>query len=342
MSTAEQKEQIAHRQAILLDLLMLILVVLDLSWIAFDQIFDIKLIREQLFDTFLPQFSRWYYEEVHQSFLLYESTIFGTFFIVEISLRWLWAIWKKRYAKWFFYPIVHWYDVLGCIPLSSFRVLRFLRVIALLYSLHKWKFINLYNYSLFRLVIHYYNIAVEEISDRVAISLLEEAKIEIRRGTPLSKALAQDVFRPRHTELTDWAAGHIQAGLQLHYHRHRYEIQAYLKDIIEEITHGNKEVKRLQKIPVLGKSIQQDVEQAVSSITFGVIDRLTTDLANKEHLVVLETTVAAVLEVIFQMSEHSKGEKDNLANDLVIESVDLIINRIRKKRWQEVEASWKA
>ena len=52
--------------------------------------------------------------------------LFTIFLVAELVVRWLIAIVQKRYYRWFFFPFVHWYEVLGCAP--QLRALRLLRV----------------------------------------------------------------------------------------------------------------------------------------------------------------------------------------------------------------------
>ena len=52
------------------------------------------------------------------------------------------AIRKQTYPRWYFYPFLHWYDLLGCIPIGSFRMLRLLRLISLTIRLQKMGIID--------------------------------------------------------------------------------------------------------------------------------------------------------------------------------------------------------
>ncbi|MEZ5021997.1 MAG: hypothetical protein R2728_01825 [Chitinophagales bacterium] len=74
---------------------------------------------------------------------LYYDLVFVGIFVLELSVRWTIAIFRNTYAKWFFYPFIHWYDVLGCIPLSSFRALRLLRVFSMFYRLNRLGIIDM-------------------------------------------------------------------------------------------------------------------------------------------------------------------------------------------------------
>ncbi|HBZ99013.1 MAG TPA: preprotein translocase subunit SecA, partial [Pseudomonas sp.] len=52
---------------------------------------------------------------------------FVAVFLLDVLLGWTVALFERRYARWYYYPFAHWYDVLGCIPLAGVRWLRGLR-----------------------------------------------------------------------------------------------------------------------------------------------------------------------------------------------------------------------
>ena len=45
-------------------------------------------------------------------------------FTFEFNIRWLLAVRRRTYPRWFIFPIFHWYDLLGIVPLPQFRVFR--------------------------------------------------------------------------------------------------------------------------------------------------------------------------------------------------------------------------
>jgi hypothetical protein len=333
----QQNSSFGQKIIFALDVIMIILVIIDISLIAFNSLFEVKIIRESLLGHFMPSFTNWYATHISQNFLLYESSIFIPIFLGELFFRWFLAVIFKTYDKWFFYPIYHWYDVLGCIPTSSFRILRFIRIFVLLYKLHRWKVINLNDYAVYRQMIHYYNILVEEISDRVAVNLLEEAKSEIKRGEPIASVIIKDVVRPYRKEIADWAALHVRSGIGRNYNRHRSDIQTYLKKIIKETIEANKEVGNFEKIPVLGAVITDSIYRAVADITFGVIDRITEDLASEDKSEISDTIVSAVLDLIIAAENEMSVDQKKLLNQLISDAVDLIISRVQEKKWKLAE-----
>src|SRR6056297_2996636 len=114
---------------LVVDVTMLVLIVANLTLIIVDWGFATTFVQGQL-QTFTPGVYRWYDQTIHQHFVFYDL-LFVSVFVTEILVRWGLAIYRQRYHRWFFYPFVHWYDVLGCIPVGSLRSLRLLRLIAM-------------------------------------------------------------------------------------------------------------------------------------------------------------------------------------------------------------------
>jgi hypothetical protein len=333
----QQNSSFGQKIIFALDVIMIILVIIDISLIAFNSLFEVKIIRESLLGHFIPSFTNWYATHISQNFLLYESSIFIPIFLGELFFRWFLAVIFKTYDKWFFYPIYHWYDVLGCIPTSSFRILRFIRIFVLLYKLHRWKIINLNDYAVYRQIMHYYSIIVEEITDKVAVNLLEEAKEEIKRGEHLASVLVKNVVKPHRTEISEWTAAQMRKGIGKNYKRHRTDIQLYLRKVIKDSIETNRELGNLEKIPVLGAVISDSIHKAVADITFGVIDRITADLASEDKAGISDAIVSAVLDIIIAAENGMNEKQKQLMSQLVGEAVDLIISRVKEKKWKIAE-----
>ena len=120
----------------------------------------------------LSQQLLFYVDNIHHP-LRVLGGFFTIFLIAELAFRWLLSIIGKEYSRWFFFPFVHWYEVLGCFP--QFRALRLLRAFFIgrkLYQLgyqvlpQKWidsgKF--------------YYDVIFEEISDRVILTATDNLR----------------------------------------------------------------------------------------------------------------------------------------------------------------------
>jgi len=322
---------------LIIDALMIYLVVLDICLVIFNSIFDIQIIRESILRFFYPTFTQLYSVYIYQNFLLFEVSIFTTIFAGEFLLRWFWAIRKRSYKKWYFYPIYHWYDLFGFIPTSTFRLLRLLRIFVFLYKLHRSKLIDLNKFAISGMMIQYYRIIVEEVSDRVAVNLLEEAKSEIQRGEPMSAIIVKEIVKPHRNEIADWAAAHVRAGITRNYKRHRGDLQKYLKDVVKETVETNKEVGNLEKIPVFGAVISESIHKAVADIAFGVLDRITYDLASEDKSEITVAIAASVLDLFTATEEELSDEQKQIMNQIICDTVDLVIKWVKEKKWKLAE-----
>ena len=165
------KTRIRELGGLAVDIVMLVLIVANLFLILIDWGFESLLVQQQL-QAWVPSLYRWYDQTVHPHFFFYDLA-FVAVFVAEILVRWGLAIYRQRYHRWFFYPFVHWYDVLGCIPVSSFRSLRLLRVIAMVPKMQRIGLFDLRDTYLYRKFEKYRDIILEEISDRVTVRIIE-------------------------------------------------------------------------------------------------------------------------------------------------------------------------
>jgi len=312
--------------SVITDLFMLGLTIFDLVWLMFDALYNTQTIKS-LVDPILP-----FYQSIHEDFYFYDGIIVSIF-ILEFSIRWLIAIQQKIYAKWFFYPFVHWYDVLGCFPTSSFRILRLFRIIGLTYRLHHWQVIDLNNYALFNTLGYYYNIAIEEISDRVVIKVLSQTKNEINRGQPLNEAILKEVIQPRQAALAQLVSTTLQEGIQAKYPQYEKLLKKYVIHTVENTVINNPEVQQIKRIPVVGTQIQNALNTATSQIVFGVVDQLISDLSATENRAMVTLIVESILEIFLQQQSSTTTE---LTNEIIIESIDLIVKRVRIKEWKSL------
>lgn len=312
--------------SVLTDLLMLGLTIFDLIWLMFDALYNTNTVKA-LVDPILP-----FYQSIHEDFYFYDGIIVSIF-ILEFSIRWLVAIQQKIYAKWFFYPFIHWYDVLGCFPTSSFRILRLFRIIGLTYRLHRWQVIDLNNYALFSTLGYYYYIAIEEVSDRVVIKVLSQAKNEINRGQPLNEVIVEEVVLPRKKELAQLISTTLQEGIRSKYPQYQKLLKKYVVHSVENIVINNPEVQQIKRIPMVGTQIQNTLNTATSQIVFGVVDQLISDLMSDEGQTSIALIAESILEVFLQ-EQYAKSSE--LTNEIILESIDLIVKRVQVKNWKEL------
>jgi len=104
-------------------------------------------------------------------------------FIGEFAARWALAIRRQEHRRWYYFPIFNWYDLVGLVPLTQFRVFRLFRIASIYMRLRRSELSRVGKDVVSRAVAYVSNIIAEEISDKVALRILNETQDEIRRGT---------------------------------------------------------------------------------------------------------------------------------------------------------------
>lgn len=312
----------------ILDLIMLFLVVINLLWIIFDWIFMNGSV-QCFFLRFYPAFYE-FYMQIHRDFMLYDS-IFVTIFILELLIQWAIAIKNKVYHKWFFYPFVHWYDVLGCIPIGSFRFLRILRVISITYRLNKLGIVHLQDSYFYKLGLKYLNILVEEVSDRVVVKVLDDVQEEIRSGSPVTDRMISEIILPQREVLANWIAVRLQTITSTTFDNYKNDIRHYVKQLITEATRQNEDIKMIASIPGVGNTIAQRLNNAIVDTIYYVMVGIMDDLINIKENKVIEEIIDIVLENALLEDESGLNQ---IAKDIVLDAIDLIKEQVKIQQWK--------
>jgi hypothetical protein len=286
---------------ILVDLIMIGLIIINLLWLVFDTLFSSVSVQSFLAGSF-PVFTDFYRETIHSDFFAYDM-IFVSIFIAELLIRWMVAIYQKTYHKWFFYPFIHWYDVLGCIPVGSFRWLRLLRVFSILYRLQKYEIIDLRNTFPVRFFQKYFNVLVEEVSDRVVINVLNGVQDEVKTGSPIVGKVIAEVLMPQKEVLIEWLAGKVNEITETVYPPRRQQLREYVDNIISESISQDAKVATLEKMPVVGSTMVSVIESTVSDVVFNVLDRLVQDIGHEDTDTLVKEMADIILEQVMQPSQ---------------------------------------
>jgi len=308
------------RRFLYLDILMVALAVLNLSWIAWDWLYEL-----------LPT-SDWldFYAPVHQNFFYYDL-IFVSIFLLELLVRWAVAVREKTYPQWFIYPIMHWYDVLGCIPIGAFRLLRVLRVIAILMRLQKLGLIDMRAWRITHILLRYYNIVVEEISDRVVVRILGSAQEEIRHGGEFTQQVFETVIQPRQASIVAEITERLGRTLAIAHQENQREIQRRIQHVVHEAVENNREIRNIRRIPLLGKNISDQLDHAISDIVLGVIEESVNGLREREY----DQLISNITHTAFDNFINTSSNQSSQVSEALIETLELLKAQIKTRRWLE-------
>lgn len=315
---------------LVLDLLLLFLISLNLLWLLTDVILlnsGVGILLKENFPGFIDSYVRHW----HKKLLVYD-TFFTAFLITELCIRWGVAIWKKTYYRWFFYPFVHWYDVLGCIPLPTFRALRLLRLISIVYRLQKMGVIDLSESSPFVAAYKYYHIVIEELSDRIVINVMEGIQREVRSGGPLAHRLADDVLKPRRDVIVPWLARLLTESSAHAYGLHKEQLGPYLDATVHHAIAHNRELQKLKKrLLFAGPAVEQELQSIVSSLLTGVLTEVLSD-AGREGNVAARDIATAFFDTL---TAPQHADMDDAVRSIVLDALELLKSQVSIQQWKQ-------
>jgi hypothetical protein len=328
------KETAADKVLLVVDVVMLVLVVANLLFIIFDWAFTYSFFRAFISKASYS-FYQYYSTTVHPDFLLYDL-YFVIIFVGEIILRWIIAIARKTYGRWYFYPIVHWYDVLGSIPLGPFRFLRLLRLYALTKRLHKLGVINLKNTYVYRKVQLVYDIIMEEITDRVIINALEEIKKEIIKQTPSSDSYLADVVKPHQRTVAKWLTHKIQNTTELSYTAYKTELHAIITETVHSGFKNSAGMKRIERVPLVGKQLVSSLEDTLSDTTYELIESSAINIYSEKNRQLMEDAICSTIDNLFIEGKSDK-EISVIIKEILAEVIERMKANVSSKRWQHLQ-----
>lgn len=310
---------------LILDVFMLFVVALNLIFIIFDWHFQFDFFQNFLKSLSLDFFN-WYKIQIHPNFLLYDFYFVGIF-ITELLLSWIFSVKNKDYRRWWFYPFVHWYDVLGCIPLGVFRWLRFFRVISMMIKLHKMQVINLKENIFYKLIKDLYITFTNKVTNKVLKNLVTGIHREVtknvksekpkkREGDAISSAIEPDL-----EVLSKVLRQKIQRIASQNYNQHREAWKLRIETVVRDGFNQSEEIKNIDKLPLVGKQITKTLEASLSDITYQLVDSLFKQVSTDETGKLLEDT--------FQTTIKSALKKEE--NQTIAQEDDEELNRILRK-----------
>lgn len=296
------------------DIVMIIAISIDLLVISIDAILMSDFIHSAAEWLAVSDTLSWYQNTLHDP-LRTVGGFFTLFLILELLLRWAVAIKQKSYYRWFFFPFVHWYEVLGCFP--QLRALRLFRVVVIGRRLYQLGYQVLPELWINRIKF-YINLLLEELSDRVILTTIQNFRQQltdpethksfiestIARNRNEIEAALLSVLRtelaPKLQELTASSGGGSILASEM-------------GNAIEEGLANTPELRRyLRMIPIAGSLIESQLQHVGHNIGENVVTALNKRLLDPERLDVLMVAIARGVATI---------NTDNTALDILISSI---------------------
>ncbi len=310
------------------DLLIIVLVIVNLTLLLFDSLFLLSPLNDA-FQAAAPGLHDAYDRLIHDRFIAIDLA-FVAIFVLDVLLGWAVAIAERRYHRWFFYPFVHWYDVLGCIPVGGFRLLRILRVISLLNRLQRLGMIDVRRWYLYAVIAKYYDILLEELTDRIAIRMLDNVQAQVRSSDSLSTRVVDQVVRPRQQALIREIIQRLEAMAGTAYTHNREDILRYVRSLIGRTLAESPEVRRLERLP-LGSQLSRGLESSLSDLSCRLVNEALEGLQSPEFSALLEHLAESGFDAWLSTDSHS----ERVTEHVLVDMLELIKGRIAVKQWRE-------
>jgi len=232
---------------------------------------------------------------------------FLVLFWLEFLIRWFRSVRSREYARWFFFPIFNWYDVLGLMPMAFFRPFRLLRLVSVYMRLRESELSGIGKDYVSQLVEYFSNIITEEVSDRVALRILSEFEEEIIAGTHLR--IAASVLEPRRRRVNRLLAARTAAVLGSSRVLEDFRLLARLN-----LEKAIEESSGLASIP-LPQVVLRPLIRSIGDIVLDTtVETLSATLSSEEGREALEDLFGAM--------------EADLLNDEAVEEIDAVIREI--------------
>jgi len=305
---------------------IVLLVCINLSLILFDSLFALQPVSAVLADL-VPELHARYQQSVHANFQ-YIDLGFVAIFVLDVLLGWTVALFERRYARWYYYPFAHWYDVLGCIPLAGLRWLRVLRVGALLIRLQRLGLIDMRGWAIYGLFSRYYYLLIEELSDRVMVRLFGRLQQEIGASDDLSRRLLQEVVRPRKQRLLNDISRRLQDMLETGYRDNRGAIEGYVSQLIHQALQNNPEMHNLRRLP-LGNRLASTLDDALSDIAARLLQGAVKGMRGPQF----QTLAGNLADEFFDAWVYQDENTDLALEELLVDVIEVLKQQVLDRRW---------
>jgi hypothetical protein len=245
-------------------------------------------------------------------------------FWIEFIARWYLALRRRTHAKWFFFPIFNWYDVLGLIPLGAFRIFRLLRAVSMYMRLRRSELTNVGQDIFSRTVAYVSNIITEEVADRVALRILSELHEEISDGT--HTRIVRSTVEPRLDEVRQVLAGQIRTILT------DPTTLANLRALLQlNLDAAVEESQTLKAVPMPGVVLRPLVRATGGLILDTALEAISATLDSEDGQRALDEVADSIIDAVAYGPGLAQVEA--LTKDVTLQVIDHLKELVAVKKW---------
>jgi len=321
-----------NRLKLTYDIVMLIAISIDLLFISVDAVLMSNFSSNVAGWLAISDGLNWYQNSLHDP-LRTVGGFFTIFLIVELLLRWAIAIKDKVYYRWFFFPFVHWYEVLGCFP--QLRALRLFRAVVIGRRLHQLGYQVLPQPWINRIKF-YVDLLLEELSDRVILTTIYNfrqqltdseihtslIKSTLDRNRDQIEAMLLSLLRQELVPQLQKLAGQSDGGKL---------IANEVGNAIQDGLANTPELRRyLRLIPIAGSLIESQLQHIGHNVGENVVYSLNERLLDAERIDALMVSIAHSIANI----DVNNAALEALLASIINDSLNEFEAQIKIQQWK--------
>ncbi|GIW21036.1 MAG: hypothetical protein KatS3mg068_0043 [Candidatus Sericytochromatia bacterium] len=246
-------------------------------------------------------------------YFYYIDSIFVLIFILEFIFQWILAIKRNGNDEKILYPLYHWYDILGLIPLKEFRILRLFRILSVYIRLVNTNIIIIKDNPIYKRISKIKRIITEEISDQVSINILTDIQEKTKLGA--NRDLIAQTIKAHKEEIKHVLKENIVKLEKRIIQENHSKIVSFISNIILDSIENNSQYKKIEKIPYINQKIKEVINY--SSIK-NYIDEILKNSSNSFNKLI------------------TSKEGDDLLNNIIDDFIDEIIIILNDKKIQDL------
>lgn len=256
---------------------------------------------------------------------------FIIFLIAELVVRWIFAIINKHHARWWWFPFVHFYEILAIIP--YLRFLRLFRAGIIAYRLYEMGY-QVIPEKIQRTLLFYYRVVMEELSDRVVLTVLDGLKRELQTNNSHQQTIHNLVDHHRQLFVTTLSSL-LQESLATALQQQQPAITQKVGAIVNQAIEDTPELTQLLRlIPIVGGRIEQQIQsigqRLGENISAGLIEPFTAGSPQQPN-----ENFQLIAEKVSELNINNQYLEE-LVKSVVFESIEAISKQVRVKQWQEM------
>ena len=211
------------------------------------------------------------------------------------------------------------------------RILRFLRIAAIIYRAHKLGVIDVRSFYLYGVFARYKDVLVEEVSDRVVVHVLSGIQSEVSGSSGVVDRIWLEAIAPHKDEITHSVELAAERFLQQAISARKPALDAYVERVLSEALQSSRHVfDSLKAMPFWGQIVVDQIETAIKTIVGNVVDNLLEDskgIAFRRLAAEAERTIAVAL------ADRDTGIED-IVRQVIDQSLEIVKDQVKVQQWK--------